>query len=255
MGKEVAVKENKEVQQQLPQELMDWGDTGVNVGQDMLLPRLLVMQPTSDLVTDGQAVMGEFRNSVTGERLGSIIEPVEVICFHVVKSLDINRLDEGGQYLWDRNIPLVENIMSPDYNDNLPWEGKDEDGTPIKRIRRLDFFCLIRKDLASGAAMPYTLSFKSTSMKEGRKMLNQMYVRNKAAKVPPCMYSFILAGTKEKNDKGTFVKPNVSLGTLINVDELRTTKYWYDLVAKGQVKAELTGETIKDVDDTGLGEF
>ena len=43
MGKEVAVKENKEVQQQLPQELMDWGDTGVNVGQDMLLPRLLVL--------------------------------------------------------------------------------------------------------------------------------------------------------------------------------------------------------------------
>ena len=139
MSKEVAVKETNAVA--IPQELADWGDTGVNVGNDLLLPKLLVMQPASDLVTDGKAVMGEFRNSVTGEKLGSIVEPIELVAFHVMKTLDILKLTEG-QYLWNRSLPLVENVTSPDYNDNLPWEGTDEDGTPIKRVRRLNFFVL-----------------------------------------------------------------------------------------------------------------
>lgn len=240
MGKEVVKKQEQQVA--LPSELADWGDTGVNVGNDILLPKLLVMQAPSDLVTEGRAVMGEFRNSITAERLGSINEPIEIIPFHVIKSLDILRRGDDGQFLWARTEPLIENVTDPAYNDNLPWEGQDEDGTPIKRVRRLNFFVLLVKDVVEGTAIPYTLSFKSTSMKEGRKMFNRMYVENKMRKLPPAAFTFQLGGIREKNDKGTFIIQQPQLGRQVTIDELKTAKQWYDQVVKGAVKYDLTDD-------------
>ena len=196
------------------------------------------------LVGDGKANIGEFRDSLTGVKLGSIAEPIEVIPFHVEKFWDIQKDDGSGQFQWDRSEPLNEDPVSPMYNDNLPWMDK-ENGVDIKRIRRRNFYVLLPSEVANDADVPYIFSFKSTSFKEGKKVYTQMYMRNRRAKLPPPGYSFKIGGIKTKNDKGTFIVPTVELGRTTTEREIKAALAWFKLIKQGGVK-------VDDSDVTGM---
>lgn len=237
MSKEVTIKQ----QNQLSTETLvnDWGvPTGPS--QDMVIPKILPMQLTSVLVSEGKAVMGEFRDSINGQLLGTIDKPMEIIPFYVDKQWDIQKMAEG-QFKYSHSLPLVENPLDPAYNDNLQWEGV-EDGVQVRRVRRMNFFVLLPKEVESGESMPYVLSFKSTSAKEGKKLWTQMYVRNVRAGLPPAAYTFMLSGVKQKNDKGSFCVPQVALGRKATDKELQECLSWLKLVRKGAVKVDTSEE-------------
>ena len=48
--------------------LGDWGASPLSA-KDIIIPRMLVMQPMSDMVTAGEAAFGEFRDSLNKEKL------------------------------------------------------------------------------------------------------------------------------------------------------------------------------------------
>lgn len=234
----------------------DWGSDvylGVN---DIIIPKILPMQGLSQMVTDGKAMMGEFRDSLSGEKLGSITEPIAVVPFHVEKVWDI--LEESGdQFKWVRSEPLIEDPTKPGYNDNLPWNDK-VDGLDIKRIRRMNFYVMLPKQIDEGSAVPYVLSFKSTSYREGKKLFTQMYMRNRKANLPPPGYTFVLSGVKQKNDKGTFVVPSLELGPLTPASHIAECLNWYKLIKKGSVKVDASEEETIDVSgvaDAGTGDY
>lgn len=234
----------------------DWGNDvylGVN---DIIIPKILPMQGLSQLVADGKAMMGEFRDSLSGERLGSITEPIAVVPFHVDKVWDI--LEESGdQFKWVRSEPLIEDPTKPGYNDNLPWNDK-VDGLDIKRVRRMNFYVMLPKQIDEGSAVPYVLSFKSTSYREGKKLFTQMYMRNRKANLPPPGYTFVLSGVKQKNDKGTFVVPTLELGPLTPASQVTECLNWYKLIKKGSVKVDASEEETIDVSgvaDAGTGDY
>ena len=83
-----------------------------------------------------------------------------------------------------RSEPLIEDPTKEGYNDNLPWNDK-ENGIEIKRVRRMNFYVMLPKQIDAGTAVPYVLSFKSTSYREGKKLFTQMYMRNRKANLPP----------------------------------------------------------------------
>ncbi len=256
------MKTNKEVQvkpaAQLPSvDLSEWGSDQV-LGQDIVIAKILPMQPSSVLVTDGKATMGEFRDSLSGVKLGSIVEPIDIIPFHIEKFWDI-LVQEGDQFKWDHSDPLIENPALPGYNDNLPWSDK-VDGVEIKRVRRMNFYVLLPKEVAANTAIPYIVSFKSTSFREGKKVFTQMFLRNRKANLPPPAYTFKLGGLKQKNEKGTFIVPTVEMGRASTEMEVAESLNWYRLIKKGAVKvddSDLKGaaDVHADVDDTGAGAF
>ena len=234
----------------------DWGSDvylGVN---DIIIPKILPMQGLSQMVTDGKAMMGEFRDSLSGEKLGSITEPIAVVPFHVEKVWDI--LEESGdQFKWVRSEPLIEDPTKPGYNDNLPWNDK-VDGLDFKRIRRMNFYVMLPKQIDEGSAVPYVLSFKSTSYREGKKLFTQMYMRNRKANLPPPGYTIVLSGVKQKNDKGTFVVPSLELGPLTPASHIAECLNWYKLIKKGSVKVDASEEETIDVSgvaDAGTGDY
>lgn len=259
MSKEVAVKSEA----QLPStELAAWG-SDVHLGQDIVLAKILPMQGMSVLVTDGKAVMGEFRDSLSGAKLGSIAEPIEVIPFHVEKFWDIME-EEDDDFKWKKTEPLIENPAAPGYNDNLPWADK-LDGADIKRVRRMNFYVMLPSEVAAGTSVPYIFSFKSTSYREGKKLFTQMYLRNKRAGLPPPGFTFKIGGVKTKNDKGTFIVPTVELGRKTTPEEISECLNWYKLIKKGAVKVDdsdvssteamQTAATYEEEDATGTGEY
>lgn len=224
-----------------------WGSDVYLGVSDIVIAKILPMQGLSQLVADGKAMMGEFRDSLSGAKLGSITEPFPIIPFHVEKVWDILE-EQGDQYKWVRSEALVEDPLKPGYNDNLPWNDV-VDGINVKRVRRMNFFVMLPSQIATGEAVPYLLSFKSTSYREGKKLFTQMYLRNRKANLPPPAYTFILSGVKQKNDKGTFITPTLELGPKSTPEQITECFNWYQLVKKGAVKVDTTEDVVVDAVD------
>lgn len=258
--KEVTVKDEKAVALTTDQLTNDWGvPTGPS--QDMVVPKILPMQGLSKLVIARKAQIGDFCDSISGKKLGSIDAPIEIIPFFCQKSWDISEQQADGSYKYLKSLPLVENPMSKEYNDNLTWEGEDKnkDGklVKVKRIRRLNFFCMLPSEIASGTSIPYVLSFKSTSLKEGKKLWSQMYVRCTRAGLPPAAFHFTIGGVMQTNEKGTFVVPTVNEGARTTQAELAECLSWIKMINKGAVKVDTSDEveTEHEGDTSDTAEF
>lgn len=257
--KEVAVKESHAISAEV-MDLSQWG-TPVNLGQDLVLSKILLMQGMSQLVMDGKAMFGEYRDSLSGAKLGSIVEPLVLVPFHAEKYWDIYEMNaDDDKFKWVRTEPLIEDPTRKDYNDNLPWLDK-VNGVETKRVRRLLFYFINPKEVATGEAVPVVMAFKSTSYKEGKKLLSQMYMRNRKAGLPPCGYTIILSGKKEKNDDGTWAVPTYELGPKAEVADMQECLNWYKLIARGGVKVD--NSDMEEVDtnsmpvggDSGTGDY
>lgn len=196
--KETAVVEAGSTALAVSQNLDDWGQGDIS-SRDLIIPKILAMQGLSDLVTEGKAKIGDFVDSVAGTVLGSIEKPLEFIPFHMEKVWIISKRKKGeSKYEFDRYEAVTAQ------NQDYPFEetvGEEE----IKYEYTLQFYVLLPSD----TSMPYVLSFKSTSLRSGKVLSTQMYIRNRAAGLVPPAYVIELGGKKEKNDKGTFVVMDV----------------------------------------------
>lgn len=253
MGNDVAVKTNNAL---TTEQMNEWGAPVISA-QDIILPKILPMQATSDLVTEGKANMGEFRDSLSGVLLGKIDAPFECIPFFVDKCWDIQQQGDDDKFKWIKTVPVVENPASPDYNDNWPW-AKEEDGIKYKNIRRFNFYVLLPSEVAKGSSIPYIFSFKSTSMKEGKKLFSQMYMRNTRSGLPPAAYHVKIGGTREKNDQGAFIVPSFELAGQSTPEELAECLNWIRMIKGGRVKIDEADVQKGDLSagvDTGTGDY
>ncbi len=249
--KEVMIKESM-----TPAQLStEWG-VEFKPSSDMVIPKILPQQGLSKFVVERKAMIGEFRDSISGKLMGSIDKPFEFIPFYVQKTWDVLEQQADGSYKYAKSIPLIEDIMHKEYNDNLPWEGEglDKDGkkVKVKNIRRMNFFVLIPSEIEDGSAMPYVLSFKSTSLKEGKKLWTQMYVRQAKAGLPPAATAVSLGGTMVTNAKGSFVVPQVSFGRQTTQAELAESLNWLKMIrGNNNVKVDNSDITHEEVEVAG----
>jgi hypothetical protein len=237
-------------------QLADWGAPQVST-QDVIIPKILPMQGLSDLVVARKAMIGEFRDSVSGAKLGSIDEPFHAIPFFLQKTWDVKEQQADGSFKWVKSVPVVENPASPDYNDNWKWEDV-VNGVKVQNIRRFNFYMLLVSEIEAGSAIPYVFSFKSTSIKEGKKLFTQMYVRNARAGVPPAAFTLKMAGKMVTNAKGSFVVPSYSMDRKATPAELQECLTWLGLVRGGQVRVDDREDEVSAEDhvgDEGTGEF
>lgn len=251
MGGELTVKNAAPLSTEV---LSEWGAPQISA-QDIVLPKILAMQGMSVAVTEGRAVMGEFRDSLSNNLIGKIDAPFECIPFFVDKVWDIQVQQPDGKFKWETTVPVVENPMSPDYNDNWKWN-TEADGVNIKNVRRFNFYVLLPSEIAAGASIPYIFSFKSTGMKEGKKLFSQMYVRNTRAGMPPAAYTVKIGGVREKNDDGVFVVPNIEMGRKSTPEELSECLSWIKTIKSGRVKIDETDVVgSQEVTDSGTGDY
>lgn len=221
MKKDVVNKTETEV---VTADLGAWGAPQVS-SKDIVIPRILCMQPISELVVNDKAKAGDFIDSLTEEVIGDIDKkPLTFIPFHLEKVWKISK-KTGGDFEYDR----IETVTS--LNESLPYE-QVIDGVTYKNEYCMNFFVLLPND----TSLPYVISFKGTSSKAGKVLATQMYVRNaKAGKIPPA-YAMKLTGEKTKNDKGHFVVMNVAVDRESTTDEIKEAFSWYKTVEAGQAK-------------------
>lgn len=217
--------------------LQDWGVNEEVSSRDLIIPKILAMQGLSDLVTAGDAKIGDFVDSLTGVVLGSIDKPVEFVPFHMEKVWIISTRKKGeSKYEFDRYEPVTA------MNQNYPFEEEVGD-IQTKYEYTLQFYVLLPSD----TSMPYVISFKSTSQRAGKVLSTQMFIRNKAAGKAPAAVTMLLGGKKEKNDKGTFVvmevKPKGATEPAIEAEAFK----WFKVIKAGKAQVAAERSEASDV--------
>ena len=202
-------------------DLNEWGVPEISA-KDTIIAKIFPMQMMSKKVADGQAVFGEFRDSVTNEKLGDFANPVEFIPISVTKVWIESTLENGKDWKYQKSYGITAE------NDNLPY-GEVIAGVRTKRVRTYNALVLLASEALVG--IPRIISFRVSSMRAGQKLLTQMYVANRQAKLSPAAKAMKLVGSKQKNDKGTFVVLDVEVSRNATGEEQAKALEWFKLMS------------------------
>lgn len=215
------------------EDLAAWGSSNVSA-QDIIIPRILLMQPMSEKVTAGDAKFGEFRESLSNELLGNFEQPFEVVPFHMEKVfVEFDASQDEKEFI--RVVPITPE------NENLPYEdtglNKKGEKVPISRDRTMNFYVLLPKELELGGAIPYILSMRRTSLQAGKKLATQMFVKNVAARRPPPAVTMQISAGKQTEDKKTWAVMDVKPVSATKPEWMVEAFSWLQLIKAGKAKA------------------
>jgi hypothetical protein len=222
-------------------ELAAWGASPIDE-KDIVIPRLLLMQPGSDLVTDGKASFGHVINSLTGEKIADMQTPFKVLPFMLKKSwVEYEAPAKKG----DKKRFLRTYAVAPD-NKDQKYEGeeKNDEGKTIKITRDLcmNFYVLLPSELDRGGELPYILTFRRTALKDGKKLATQMYVTNYGAQLPPPALIVTVAVKKQATDAGTWCTPDVLLSPdatkRSSKEQIEAALKWFKTINSSNMKED-----------------
>lgn len=172
-------------------------DTEVVDTKDILIPKILLMHPTSDLVKKGVRNQGDIIKSTTGEVLAKRNESFDVLVFEKWKEWKIEKKNpQSGRYEYVRIDP-----WTPE-NDSLEWD-YTEGNDIFRRNKTMNFYGLIAKEAQEGSAFPVRLSFVRTGFKTGLKIAD-CYARALMEKQPPTRQVFKIGAELVQGKEETF---------------------------------------------------
>lgn len=217
----------------------DWGVEASS--EDLVIPKLMLCQPMSDKVTAGDAAFGDIRDSLENVKYADFKTPLQFVPFFLQRKwVEYKLVPKPGSHevekVYTGTVPLVTNPRAPGYNDKLAYE-EIINGEKIQRDRVLDFYVLILDQIKEGG-IPHVISFRRSSMKAGKALYTQSYVKNIAAGKTPASFVMELSVKKESNDKGTFGVMEVKSGREITPEEMASVTMWLGIIKAGKVKVD-----------------
>lgn len=157
-----------------------------NIGmEDLILPRVELLQALSPTVVAGDASAGQIVNNLTKDDLG---EKVALVPVFITKNwIRWRKREEGGGMVWRSNNPADERVI-----EESKWGA---DGAKPLATAYLNFLCMIE-----GGDLPIIVSFANTNYKTGRKWLTL----TKMSMGHLYNSSYELSAHSQTNNKGTF---------------------------------------------------
>jgi hypothetical protein len=207
-------------------EVIEAPQTGVTLGsevwgaepesEDILIPKILVMQKLSKFVDDGVAKESDFVSSVDGQVLGTNDKPLHAMIFDTFKTWTVFR---NGEF--ESIIPLTHE------NAELPYESR-EGGDVVTRNKTYNFYVLPVTD--EGASdVPYVLSLSRSSSLAARKLLT-MFARLRRMGKSSATKVIKFSTKKEKNDKGSWYSVDFEIARDATSEELTNARFWWEQV-------------------------
>ena len=210
------------------------GMAGVDAN-DIIIPKILLMQSTSESVGDGKAQVGDILNSETLEVLGGPDKPLEIIPLKNEKVWMVYDLTQSPPAF------LRKEDFTPETS-KLPFE-EIENGVKIRRDLAFSFTVLIKSEADAGAAYPASVLFKRTSSQAGRQLVSLIF-RYAATGKNYLDYSAVLGSQKVKADKNTYAGWKVSAGKPLSDTAKKEAYKWFQAVKTKNVVEANTHDDI-----------
>lgn len=246
MQQETQKKSTKAVATKGPQELViaqdftagGWDEEVIDT-KDIIIPKILLMHPTSDLVKKGERNQGEIIKSTTGEVVAKRNEKFEVIVFEKWKDWRIMKKNpQSGRYEYLR----VE-AWTPE-NDNAEWEYV-ENGEQMRRDKTLNFYGVLANEAAEGNAFPVRLSFVRTGFKTGQKIADA-YARALMDKQPPTRQVFKIGAELVNGKEETYFAFTVEPGGATSDTQKAQALQWRQVVQQAKKSNAIVDHEVDD---------
>lgn len=182
----------------------DWdNETSSN---DLIIPKIMLMQGQSKFVTEGDAKMGDLLDSLETKSLGGIDKPFSFIPFDFERLWIIEKFNkDDNQFSYHSFEPII--LGKNEFYDVLEWEAE---GETYRRNNCYRFFVIDPANI-DGGAMPMAIDFKRTSAKAGKKLVTKCWIENKLRKRNPASNVIELHVLRDTNGKNTYVKFDVKV--------------------------------------------
>ena len=227
-------------------QLTDWGRSAVDPA-DVLIPKLLIMQPISELVTEGLAKGGEIVRSTTKTAVASPVEFIPLLMFKTW--ILAEKVAKSNKFEFRKVEPFTHE------NAQAEWEWVVGTST-WQRSQCLNCYALLPADVAKeakalaalektgampdpdDALLPVVLSFQRTSFKTG-KALATHFAKAEAFGVPAARTTLTLGTELTKNDKGSYFV--ATIGKKGPTDELglMAARKWWTIISKSQASLKV----------------
>jgi hypothetical protein len=233
------------------------------LSSDVIIPRLFLMQKTSEFVEEGRANAGDLVKSLGVEKLGDLKTPIEVIPLASPVSSWTVQKREVGKQRWDfaRSEPRHAG------NDTLSWNfNADKDGNIIadnvksthewRRVKTLSCFVILPKDLEAQAAellkaeqgelpdlskalTPLLVTFRITSYTAGKE-LSTFFTQAASFKQEAYKYSLTLGAAREEGDQGSYYIFTLdrSKPKPVKKEYLEKVEMWANIVRSTNVRVD-----------------
>lgn len=202
---------------------------------DIVIPKILLMQPISEMVSQDKAKYGDFVNSLTNEVISDCIKGIDVIPLSFKKYHIVNKKGSDGKFKFLRIDPILN--AHDDAKPYLDAEGADI----IERKTVMDFYVLAPEI----CELPFSLQFKGMSIRTGKAFYTTSFVMARASKKMPYEKVFTITAKKTKNEKGNFAILDFKVKGASSVEQLEAAKVWYETVNKQAVKVAEEQEEVQ----------
>lgn len=232
-SKEVATRQSGEV---ATFESGEWGAGQEVTQEDLVVAKVLIMQPQSRTVIKGQAKQGEFRNSLDDKLYGDAEKGFDVIIFNqdkvwVVYEITMDRGKEVTKW--------KETMAWTPANAKLEWN-ETVGGVKLKRQKAFNFYCIVRdKDYAFN--LPVIVRMKSTSYNTGKR-LSTLFAQLAGQRKPSASRVLTLSCHQEENDQGIFYVWDFKDKEASSVDEQKVAYKWWKGLKESQFKVDESEE-------------
>jgi hypothetical protein len=197
--------------------------------KDIIIPKILLMHPTSDLVKKGTRNQGEIIKSTSGDCIAKRGETVDVIVFEKWKEWRIMRLEKDptkpqspGRFKYVRT-----EAWTPE-NDDQPWDFTENADT-MRRDKTMNFYGVLASEAATGNAFPVRLSFTRTGFRMGMKIADA-YARALMEKQPPTRQVFKIGSELVTGKVETFFAFTAEAGQATTPEQMTAALTWRKVV-------------------------
>ncbi len=235
MSKEVVKKESAQVA--IPDAFKKKGASVSVIDQkDMLIPKLLTMQPTSTFVSEERAAPGDLGSSVTGEVIGGKGKWLKFVPLMTYKTVEY--YDKSGA-----KPKLVKTeAWDAKKHSTVEWE-QTINGKPHKVMECLNFYIMLDKDLSNPAGLPHLVSYRSTQKQGGKKLISH-FMQMEMMGVVPWYGTLEVTTTKQTNaEKQPYFTPDIRPVGQTDAKYAEKLQQWVDLIARNAVRIDETDDT------------
>lgn len=214
-----------------------WGAEGASQ-DDVLVPRLMLMQDLSDLVKQRRAEVGDIVHSGTGEVLikkSCLGEIIPIITFREWHIFDVNSKGQEVFRKYGGRVPMTAQ------NANLPVEAV-ENGLPIRRKKAISFFVLFVPLIDE---LPFLVTFKKANIMVGKQLTTHFKV-SQMKKQPPASQVFKFGSTQKVWEQHTFGVNTIEPSRPATPIELAIARKWYETFQTIEVKVADENEVPAD---------
>lgn len=243
MNQELATNQEKSLA--LPQGAWGVEDTST---EDLVLPRVLTVQPTSKMVQKYDAIPGQLRSTLDGSLLAKKGEKLSFVPFYL--------FDTWIHSQWKNGKWEFTSIEPRNSTKSYEYEEKNAQGQPVlKHERAINAYVMLPQDLEAGGGLPYVLTFKGAkTYQEGRKFVTMCRVLEQL-KQPAAARWFSVRTEVVTNEKGTFSVLVVEQGEPTTKEQMAQCYTWYKKVRAMGANVKVDNTELEEESDVSKGEF